>query len=277
MNTRADGPRPGRHQAASAERQDSRRGQPRPSKASAWPSWSRVLSELEESLADPRAPRLRASAIFWPRRRRQGLPLYRVCWAPGTLVLHCRRRSTSFPPGRADSARPRVGRRRRVCPAHAVGQRQRPRPARPSSCRSCTRSRSINRGLESCKEFGLTAADLVPLPRIAGREPLPRFFLENGDGKQLLPHLRDLAAEVRQLGEKASRSPASRAWAKWTAKSCGTPRSTRPSGRCSACNWTTPSRPTRCSASLMGEKVEPRREFIQKHALEVKEIDYHGA
>jgi len=27
----------------------------------------------------------------------------------------------------------------------------------------------------------------------------------------------------------------------------------------------------------MGEKVEPRRDFIQKHALEVKEIDYHGA
>jgi len=28
---------------------------------------------------------------------------------------------------------------------------------------------------------------------------------------------------------------------------------------------------------LMGEKVETRREFIQKNALEVKEIDYHGA
>ena len=28
---------------------------------------------------------------------------------------------------------------------------------------------------------------------------------------------------------------------------------------------------------LMGEKVEPRRDFIQKYALEVKDIDYHGA
>jgi hypothetical protein len=26
-----------------------------------------------------------------------------------------------------------------------------------------------------------------------------------------------------------------------------------------------------------GEKARPRRDFIQKHALEVKDIDYHGA
>jgi DNA gyrase/topoisomerase IV subunit B len=29
--------------------------------------------------------------------------------------------------------------------------------------------------------------------------------------------------------------------------------------------------------ALMGGKAEPHREFIPKHALEVKEIDYHGA
>jgi hypothetical protein len=33
----------------------------------------------------------------------------------------------------------------------------------------------------------------------------------------------------------------------------------------------------RVARILMREKVEPRRDFIQKHALEVKEIDYHGA
>ena len=29
--------------------------------------------------------------------------------------------------------------------------------------------------------------------------------------------------------------------------------------------------------TLMGEKVEPRRDFIQKYAIDVKDIDYHGA
>src|SRR5439155_3709966 len=62
--------------------------------------------------------------------------------------------------------------------------------------------RGINRGLERLREFGLGAADLIPAPRVAGREPLPRFILQNGDARHVLPHLRVLVGEVRKQGER---------------------------------------------------------------------------
>src|SRR5262249_24760067 len=60
----------------------------------------------------------------------------------------------------------------------------------------------INNGLDRLRGFGLTGADLVPLPRVAGREPPVRFVLENGDSKRVLAQLRELVAEIRKLGER---------------------------------------------------------------------------
>src|SRR5262249_52736586 len=62
--------------------------------------------------------------------------------------------------------------------------------------------KAVNGGLQKLKEFGLGAADLVPLPRVAGREPPVRYVLESGDSNRPLPQLRDLVPEVRRLGEK---------------------------------------------------------------------------
>jgi DNA gyrase subunit B len=137
--------------------------------------------------------------------------------------------------------------------------------------------KAINQGLERLKEFRLIGADLVPLPRIAGREPPVRFRLENGDYQRDLPHLRDLVPEVRKLGERGLSITRFKGLGEMDPDEL----------------WDTtldPSKRTLLQVkledvlkademfrTLMGEKVEPRREFIQKHALEVKDIDYHGA
>jgi DNA gyrase subunit B len=137
--------------------------------------------------------------------------------------------------------------------------------------------RGVNRGLEQLREFGLGAADLVPAPRVAGREPPPRFVLENGDARRVLPHLRELVPEVRHLGERGLTITRFKGLGEMDPDEL----------------WETTLDPAKrillqvqlddafkadeMFRVLMGEKVEPRREFIQKHALEVKDIDYHGA
>ncbi|MBY0524992.1 MAG: DNA gyrase subunit B [Gemmataceae bacterium] len=135
----------------------------------------------------------------------------------------------------------------------------------------------VRRGLEKLKEFHLSAADLVPQVRIAGREPPPRYALENGDYRRLLPHMRDLVLEVRRLGERGLTITRFKGLGEMDPEEL----------------WETTLDPEKRTLlqvqlddafkademfrTLMGEKVEPRREFIQKHALEVKDIDYHGA
>lgn len=137
--------------------------------------------------------------------------------------------------------------------------------------------RAVNRGLERLRGFNLEPTDLLPAPRIAGREPVQRFFLEFEGRIQFLSHLRILVAEIRKLGEKGIKITRFKGLGEMDGEEL----------------WETtldPDRRTLLKVQLddaikademfrvlMGEKVEPRRDFIQKHALEVKEIDYHGA
>jgi DNA gyrase subunit B len=137
--------------------------------------------------------------------------------------------------------------------------------------------RGLNQGLKKLKEFTLNGTGLVEAPRIAGREPAPRFMLENGDNRRVLPHLRDLVPEIRRLGERGLTITRFKGLGEMDGEEL----------------WDTTLDPTKRTLMkvqlddafkademfrvLMGEKVEPRRDFIQKHALEVKDIDYHGA
>jgi DNA gyrase subunit B len=137
--------------------------------------------------------------------------------------------------------------------------------------------REINRSLEELKKHGLLASDLVPAPRVAGREPPPRLVLENGGQEWKLAHLRDLVSDVRKLGERGRSITRFKGLGEMDPQEL----------------WETTLDPDKRTLlqvqlddaliademfrTLMGEKVEPRRDFITKYALEVKEIDYHGA
>jgi len=137
----------------------------------------------------------------------------------------------------------------------------------------------VTAGLKRLADLGLKPTDLIPAPRIAGREPAPRFVLETDGKRETLPHLRVLVGEVRKLGERGIKVTRFKGLGEMDGDEL----------------WETTLDPDKRTLvqvqideaselavdemfrTLMGEKVEPRREFIQKHALEVKDIDYHGA
>jgi DNA gyrase subunit B len=137
--------------------------------------------------------------------------------------------------------------------------------------------RGVNRHLDRLREVGLGTTDLIPLPRVAGREPPIRFVIEHGSSKRAMDTLRDLPSEVRRIGEHGLNVVRFKGLGEMDGEEL----------------WETTLDPEHRNVLrvtledalkadhlfrvLMGEKVEPRRDFITKHAQEVKEIDYHGA
>jgi DNA gyrase subunit B len=133
--------------------------------------------------------------------------------------------------------------------------------------------KALNRHLDRLKEYGLGLDSLITPPSVAGVEPAPRFTLENGDQKRWLLDLRPLPLEVRAFGEKGMSITRFKGLGEMNPDEL----------------WETtldPARRTLLKVSLaeaakadelfrilMGDKVEPRREFIERHALEVRNLD----
>jgi DNA gyrase subunit B len=134
--------------------------------------------------------------------------------------------------------------------------------------------RDVNRGIQELNRFGLLPTDLVPQPRVAGREPPVRLRLEYaGDQSRLVVHLRDLVSDIRRLGEKGLSITRFKGLGEMDPEEL----------------WATTLDPEHRTLmrvqlddaleademfrTLMGEKVEPRRDFIVKYALDVKQED----
>ena len=132
--------------------------------------------------------------------------------------------------------------------------------------------RTINQGLADLREkFGFDLDMLIPQERTGSDQP--RYVLRRGEHDVALRDLRGLAAAVREMGQKGlhvtrfkglgemnaeelretTLDPANRTLVKVTMQDLGAADD--------------------MFRVLMGDKVEPRREFIEKHALEVRNLD----
>jgi len=132
--------------------------------------------------------------------------------------------------------------------------------------------RTINDVLRRLKDYGMSVADFISAGTRDGEAVYP-FQIENGDANVSLSSLRELLPCLRKMGEKGLQLTRFKGLGEMDPEEL----------------WETSMDPARrillqvtmedaagaeeIFRVLMGDHVEPRREFIEKHALDVKDLD----
>jgi DNA gyrase subunit B len=132
--------------------------------------------------------------------------------------------------------------------------------------------RSINEGLNDLKGFGITLDNLIPAGTRDGEAYFPFRIVQDKDEIRL-SSLRELLAKLREMGEQGMKVTRFKGLGEMDPEEL----------------WETTMKPeyrtllkvTMMDAAaademfrvLMGDQVEPRREFIEKHSLDVKDLD----
>ena len=131
--------------------------------------------------------------------------------------------------------------------------------------------RSINNRFAQLRAMGFDTDSLIPQERTGIEEP--RCRLRRGDTVTGLDDLRGLLAAVRSAGEKGLQITRFKGLGEMNAEEL------RETTLDPAHRTLVQVRMEDAGAAddllriLMGDKVEPRREFIEKHALDVKDLD----
>ena len=131
--------------------------------------------------------------------------------------------------------------------------------------------RTINSGLTKLLEFGFTIDALLPQER-TGMENA-RYTITRNESTTGLEDLRELVGAVRRAGEKGMSVTRFKGLGEMNAEELRETTLDPENRTLIQVKMTNAAEADEMFRILMGDKVEPRREFIEKHALEVRNLD----
>ena len=131
--------------------------------------------------------------------------------------------------------------------------------------------RTINAALKGISEFGFDINSLLPQER-TGIEGA-RFILKRGENETGVEDLRSLIGAVRAAGEKGIHVTRFKGLGEMNAEELRETTLDPDNRTLIKIRMDNVSEADDMFRILMGDKVEPRREFIEKHALDVRDLD----
>ncbi|MEL7264299.1 MAG: DNA gyrase subunit B, partial [Planctomycetota bacterium] len=131
---------------------------------------------------------------------------------------------------------------------------------------------TINAGLKDLQPLGVQLEDLTPIERTGATTP--RFELLRGEEtRRPLEDLRSLLAEVRAAGEKGLSVTRFKGLGEMNAEELRETTLIPENRTLVKVNLDDAGAADDMFRLMMGDKVEPRREYIEKHALDVRNLD----
>jgi DNA gyrase subunit B len=132
--------------------------------------------------------------------------------------------------------------------------------------------RSINEVLQELKAYGIKLSDMVPAGNRNG-EPYYPFVVANEDGDHQMGSLRDLLITLRKMGERGLKITRFKGLGEMDPEELWETSMDKDNRLLLQVTMDDAAAADEIFRVLMGDHVEPRREFIEKHALDVADLD----
>ncbi|MBP90221.1 MAG: DNA gyrase subunit B [Planctomycetaceae bacterium] len=131
--------------------------------------------------------------------------------------------------------------------------------------------RTINSAMSELSEMGFDIQSLIPQERTGVEDP--RYVLRRGEHESALEDLRSLLPAIRAAGEKGLQVTRFKGLGEMNAEELRETTLDPDNRTLVKVSMRDAGAADEMFRVLMGDKVEPRREFIEKHALEVRNLD----